>query len=97
MEGGGIRQHVPDWSHPKGRGKGRGRGWRTGQGRRWGRKLGRVGSGTRWTGISSAYHGSRRPTASSDLSLCAASAWRAAATELRSARAGDNESRLAPT
>ena len=97
MEGGGIRQHVPGWSHPKGRVRGRGRGWRRGQGRRWGRKLGRVDSGTRWTGISSACHGSRRPTASADLSLCAASVWRAAAAELRSANAGDNESRLAPT
>ena len=85
MEEGGVRQHVPDWSHPRERGRERGRG------------LGRVGSGTPWTGISSACCGSRRPTASPELSLCAASAWHAAAAGPRSAHAGDDESRLAPT
>ena len=56
-----------------------------------------VGSDASWTGISSACRGSRRPTASAELSPCAASARPAAAAAPRSARAGDAESRLAPT
>ena len=59
--------------------------------------MGRVGPGTRWTGISTACCSSRRPTASPELSLCAASAWHAAAAGSRSACTGDDESRLAPT